>query len=118
MSKTLDLYFLYAAQAGRAAISFLPETEDEFLNSELHQAAVCMRLQEMGEYLSKARRLFPEEYIESANTSWDRLIAVRNIISHSYVEVDMPIIWMITNNYLLTIIEQLEAILPARPTTE
>lgn len=69
-----------------------------------------MRIQEMGENLSKLRRLFPDRYTEIATEDWDRLIAIRNIISHGYVEIDMSIIWSITRTHLPAVIEQIESL--------
>ncbi|MDO5099004.1 MAG: hypothetical protein Q4D85_09630 [Corynebacterium sp.] len=48
--------------AGRRASSYKPATLDKFLAAPIIQDAVCMRLQEMGENLSKIRRNFPDYF--------------------------------------------------------
>lgn len=75
------------------------------------QDAVCMRLQEVGENLSKIRRNFPNYYSAHQSEGWHRLIGLRNVISHGYAEVDMHVVWTITDVHLGPLTEELKALL-------
>lgn len=52
-------YIIMALDAGRRVQRYTPESAEAFFESELIQDAICMRLQEMGENLSKIRQQFP-----------------------------------------------------------
>ena len=53
--KVPDPYIIMALDAGRRVQRYTPESAEAFFESELIQDAICMRLQEMGENLSKIR---------------------------------------------------------------
>lgn len=55
-------YIEMAVEAGDRVLQYAPETEGEFQRSPVIQDAICMRLQEMGENLSKVRQHFPDFY--------------------------------------------------------
>ena len=55
-------YIEMAVEAGKRVLQYTPETEGEFQLSPVIQDAICMRLQEMGENLSKVRQHFPDFY--------------------------------------------------------
>lgn len=101
-------YLMMAIDAGRRALAYKPATLDEFLATPIIQDAVCMRLQEMGENLSKIRQNFPDYFERAHSDSWNKLIGLRNIISHGYGEVDMEIVWEILEEHLGTLIAELE----------
>lgn len=94
--------------AGRRASSYKPATLDKFLAAPIIQDAVCMRLQEMGENLSKIRRNFPDYFQRVHSGRWNKLIGLRNIISHGYGEVDMEVVWEILEEHLDALITELE----------
>jgi uncharacterized protein with HEPN domain len=52
-----------------------------------------MKLQEAGEQLIRIRDNFPDYYEQTQNDSWHKLIGLRNIIAHGYLEVDMTKVW-------------------------
>lgn len=93
------------------AASYAPATESEFLTSPMAQDAICMRLQEVGENLSKIRRHVPDFYAKHESEGWHRLIGLRNVISHGYAEVDMHIVWSIMEVHLGPLTEELQALL-------
>jgi uncharacterized protein with HEPN domain len=59
--------------------------------------ATLMRLQDIGEQLTRIRDQFPEFYEQNQDDSWHKLIGLRNIISHGYREIDFAIIWDIVS---------------------
>ena len=70
------------------------------MNDRNAQDATLMRLQDIGEQLTRIRDQFPEFYEQNQDDSWHKLIGLRNIISHGYREIDFVIIWEIINTKL------------------
>lgn len=72
----------------------------KFLKDRNVQDATLMRLQDIGEQLSRIRDTFPEFYEENHSDDWYKLIGLRNIISHGYREIDFEIIWDVVTTKL------------------
>lgn len=106
--KSAKPYFVLAAKAGQILKEHLPAEESVFYDSVYAQDAVCMRFQVMGENLAKVRKHFPEVFEQYADQTWIDLIAIRNVISHGYDEIELPILWDVAVNYLDAVIEQLQ----------
>lgn len=100
-------YIEMAVEAGKRVLQYAPETEGEFQRSPVIQDAICMRLQEMGENLSKVRQHFPDFYEAHHSDDWHRLIGLRNAISHGYGEIDMHIVWRIVSTELQQVVDAL-----------
>lgn len=77
-----------------------PQDKELFMNDPNAQDATLMRLQDIGEQLSRIRDRFPEFYEQHNSDEWHKLIGLRNIISHGYREVDFEIIWDIVTHKL------------------
>lgn len=105
--KQVGLYFELAIRAGERVKRYLPASKDEFLRSPMVQDAVCMRLQEVGENLSKVRKEFPKVFRHHANERWYDLVGLRNAISHTYTEIDMTTVWFIATKEIDPLIRQL-----------
>lgn len=71
------------------------------------QDATLMRLQDIGEQLSRIRDKFPDFYEEHASDEWYKLIGLRNIISHGYREIDFEIIWDVVTHKLANFTEDI-----------
>lgn len=106
--KQVGLYFELAIRAGERVKRYLPASKEEFFNSPIVQDAVCMRLQEMGENLSKVRKEFPIIFYKNANERWYDLVGLRNAISHTYTEIDMNTVWYIATKEIEPVIRQLK----------
>ncbi len=76
------------------------QDKNTFLGDANAQDATLMRLQDIGEQLSRIREKFPDFYEEHASDEWHKLIGLRNIISHSYREIDSEIIWDVVTHKL------------------
>jgi len=74
-------YIEMAVEAGDRVLQYAPETEGEFPRYPVIQDAICMRLQEKGENLSKVRQHFPDFYEAHHSDDWHRLIGLRNATS-------------------------------------
>ena len=108
--KVPDPYVITALDAGRRVQRYTPESAEAFFESELIQDAICMRLQEMGENLSKIRQQFPDYYQAHHSESWHRLIGLRNVISHGYGDIDLNIVWCIASQHLSGVMQELETL--------
>lgn len=77
-----------------------PPVKSDFMNDLNAQDATLMRLQDIGEQLTRIRDKFPDFYEQHHSDEWHKLIGLRNIISHGYREVDFDIIWDIIDSQL------------------
>jgi uncharacterized protein with HEPN domain len=70
-----------------------PKDPDSFQNDKNAQDASLMRLQDIGEQIARLRSNFKEFYDVHHSESWNKMIGLRNIISHGYREIEFNIIW-------------------------
>jgi len=70
-------------------------SKSEFLIDEKTQDAVAMRLQQVLECASKLSL----EMKSQIPIDWPSMVAMRNKISHSYVDVDAEIIWEVISDF-------------------
>jgi len=77
-----------------------PSERSQFLNDPNAQDATIMRLQDIGEQLSRIRDQFPDFFEKYQDDNWNKFIGLRNIISHGYREIDFDIIWDIIDDKL------------------
>ena len=85
-----------------------PADKASFLADQNAQDATLMRLQDIGEQLSRLRENFPEFYEKNHTDDWNKLIGLRNIISHGYREIDFETIWQIISEKLPPITQQMK----------
>ena len=55
--------------------------------------AIAMRLQVIGEQLKLVDKLSPEFFSNYPDTEWKKIIAMRDIISHHYANINLDIIF-------------------------
>lgn len=77
-----------------------PTSHDEFMKDRNAQDATLMRLQDIGEQLTRIRDGFPDFYNQHETDEWHKLIGLRNIISHGYREIDFEIVWQVITEKL------------------
>lgn len=70
-------------------------SEAEFKGDGKTQDAVAMRLQQILECSSKLSSVAKSDL----KINWPALIAMRNKISHSYVDVDSEIVWQVIHEF-------------------
>lgn len=83
-----------------AIAGYQPTDKEAFLASAVTQDAVLMRLQVIGEHLSRMRRLDEERFAEVADDAWFQRIGLRNVISHGYETIDRERIWQMMTDDL------------------
>lgn len=81
---------------------------DAFLKDSKTREAVYRNFEVMGE----AANRMPAEFIDkSPEIEWHKIISTRNIIIHSYDEIDDSIIWNIIQNSLPELQSKLQSLL-------
>lgn len=81
---------------------------DEFESTEILQVWAVYHLQVIGE---AASRLSSELLEKHPEVPWSRMVAMRNIIVHDYLSVDMDIVWRAVERDLPQLKKQLQSIL-------
>lgn len=114
MIKSARPHLLLVLQALDHIERYRPETGQEFLESQMIQDAILMRLQQAGENLIKVRDLDPEAF-EHRPESWRRVIGLRHIISHGYDAVEPDVIWHIISDEIEAFRSTIEAVLAESP---
>jgi uncharacterized protein with HEPN domain len=83
------------------------QTFDEFMNDQRTVDAVIRNFEVIGE---AANRL-PDEFKEKNEIiDWHKIRGFRNRIIHDYMGIDYVLVWEIRNDYLPTLIAELEKI--------
>lgn len=100
MSKSPNSHLTFILDTLETISTNTPKDRVAFLHDQNAQDATLMRLQDIGEQLSRIREQFPDFFEEQQDDNWHRFIGLRNIISHGYREIDFDIIWDIINNKL------------------
>lgn len=107
MTKSISPHTGAAVDSLMVIVQRLPKDQETFLGNGILQDATLMRLQDAGEQLVRIRENFPEYYDQHHNESWHKLIGLRNIISHGYLEINMHKVWEIVSTDIPDLIRQL-----------
>jgi len=94
MKKSYAPHVTIIQEAIAAIEDYRPATKEEFLASNLVQDGILMRLQVIGEHLSRMRQIDDERFAEVADPSWYKIIGLRHIISHGYESIDWDLVWL------------------------
>ena len=108
MTKSYAPHIILIREAIVAVESYRPADEAAFMNNPMAQDAILMRLQEIGENLSRMRQIDGELFARIADEGWIQLIGLRNIISHGYHTVKRELIWKIVIQDLPTLKRSLD----------
>ena len=89
---TISLYLQHIMEALDKIASFLQGIErDQFLASDLIQAAVIRELQVAGE---AAKRITPEFQQTTPDIPWYEVTGTRDKLVHGYFDVDFEQVWL------------------------
>ena len=110
MAKSPKPYLAYILETLQVIKDNTPADKVAFMADPNAQDANLMRLQDIGEQLSRLRDNFPDFYDRYQAEGWPELIGLRNIISHGYREIDLETIWLILDEKLPGISEQIRAV--------
>ncbi|MFC4766837.1 DUF86 domain-containing protein [Effusibacillus consociatus] len=80
---------------------------DAFVKSELIQDAVIRNLEIIGEATSKISEAFRDNY---PDIPWSQMKALRNVLIHNYMGVDLDIVWNVVFRELPDLKEKLKAL--------
>lgn len=110
MSKTPAPYLAAAIESLTRIRDDRPASVADLVGNRLLWDGTLMRVQVAGEYLSKIRDQFPEYYANYHDDSWHKLIALRNIISHAYSDIDPNIMWDVVSHRLDELRDRLQTL--------
>jgi len=99
-SKSVRPHLAYILDTLEVISANTPGELDLFMDDPNAQDATLMRLQDIGEQLTRIRDQFPDFYEQNQDDSWHKLIGLRNIISHGYREIEFDIIWDVVTTKL------------------
>jgi len=108
VTKEVKLYTEGAIDALEIVIRRLPETKEKFLKDEVLVDATLMRMLEAGEYLARIRDKYPDYYEENHSQAWFKLIGMRNVIAHGYLQVNLDKVWETIVNNVPSLIKNLK----------
>ena len=86
------VYLLYILECIRRIEEDTVVGKDPFLSSHTHQDAVLRNLQTMAETTQRLSATLKQQYV---HTEWDRIAALRNVLVHDYLGVDLEQVWRI-----------------------
>ncbi len=104
-----ELYLRDIIEAVDAVKQFLEGIEkNDFIKNDLLRSAVLQKFGILGE---ASARLSPELKSRYPQTSWKRIIGLRNIAAHAYFTIDFEIVWLTVANRLEPLRKEVIAIL-------
>jgi uncharacterized protein with HEPN domain len=86
-----------------------------YLESLLVQSAVERQLEIIGEAARRVSETFQQAHPE---IPWRLIIGQRNVLAHQYGEIQQERLWQIVSFHILTLIAQLEVLMPSLPSNE
>ncbi len=86
--------------------------KEAFTNNELIQTWVIYHLQIIGE---AARSLSAPLQAQYSQFPWRKLMGMRNILTHRYFEIDLDIVWVVVDQELLDLKQDIMAMLRSLP---
>lgn len=104
--------FRHILEAIREIEGFTREGEIAFHASLMAQRAVLYDLLVIGE---AARTLTTEARETCPEVPWNRVVGLRDILSHEYFKVDIEVFWGIVLRHLPVLKTQIESVLDSRP---
>ena len=108
MKRSLKLFIYDIAECINNIGSFLNEiSKESFFKDKLRQDAVVRELEIIGEATKNIPDSFRKEYPE---IPWKKIAGLRDIIIHTYFEVDLDITWGIIKNDLPELKKQINQI--------
>ena len=110
MQRDENAYLLDILLEARDALEFTAGlTYRQFEQSSLHWRATLNAVQNIGE---AASRVGPDIRQAHPEIPWRRIVAFRNRVVHKYFDVDLDILWRITQVELPELITQIEPLVP------
>ena len=84
-------------------------SEEDFMNSKLHQSATIREVQVIGE---AARQISEQTKSKHPDIQWKAILGMRNRVIHEYFRVDLDILWQTIQNDIKPLINQIRPLIP------
>ena len=85
-------------------------SKEDFLENEMMQSAVILKLIVIGEEANK----LPDEIKSSVNLPWRKIIGLRNMAVHEYFDIEMSQIWKTVQEDLKPLLKEISSYLKER----
>lgn len=110
------LRVVHMRDAATEALQFLKGiTREQFHTERMRQRAVTNCVQEIGE---AAARTSDEARARVPAPPWPKIVGMRHILVHAYVDIDVNAVWRVVVNELPELVRGIDAALSAWPTDE
>ncbi len=106
------LYVIHIRDSCERITRYISEAADDWPSRPVIMDAVCRNLQILGE---AARRLDPEFQIAHPEVPWKSMIALRNIVTHSYDELIPEVIREIVERDIPPLLTAVRKLLEQEP---
>jgi uncharacterized protein with HEPN domain len=83
-------------------------SRDTFLVENVYQKAIAMSLLNIGEFANSLSR---DLWYDLSDIPWRKIVGLRNIVAHGYGEINMELIWNLSEENIPLLIQQLETVL-------
>lgn len=114
MVRDVRIYLEVATRALRRVPVFLGAlSRDEYLQDELHQAAIERQLEIAGDALSRLRRADPALFARIPDG--DLVVAFRNVLAHGYATLDHARVFEIAVRHAPRLLQALDELLVEPP---
>ncbi|MBS3143365.1 DUF86 domain-containing protein [Candidatus Woesearchaeota archaeon] len=108
MNRDLKLFIYNIMDSIENIESFLKEiSKESFFKDRLRQSAVIRQLEVIGEATKNIPDSFRKKYPE---IPWKKIVGLRDIIIHTYFEIDLDITWEIIKKDLPLLKKQVQNI--------
>ena len=101
-------YLEHIREAIRRVAEYTETGRDDFLARTLLQDGVIRNLEIIGE---ATKKLSPELRADYPDVPWKNMAALRDVLIHNYLGVDLRIVWEVVANRVPDLDRQVEAIL-------
>jgi len=108
MKKSYAPHIAIIQDAISAIERYRPASKEVFLADELVQDAILMRLQVIGEHLSRIRRIDEDRFASVAEPAWYKIIGLRHVISHGYETIEWDLVWLFIHDQLAEFVASLD----------
>lgn len=110
MSKSYAPHIAIIQDAIVAIERYRPASKEDFMANGLVQDAILMRLQVIGEHLSRMRRIDEDRFAAVAEPDWYKIIGLRHVISHGYETIEWDLVWLFIHDLLSGFAVSLQAL--------
>ena len=109
MEERARIHLLQMRDAASSALSFVAGiSEDQFMQDQRTQQAVCLSLILIGENVIKLQDKYPTALQTFGGSELQQIRGMRNRLVHAYVEANLQIVWTTVVDVLPRLVKQVD----------